>query len=480
MIKRTGCAIATIAMLASLAVSPAAAEQTTDPAATPVLGYGGADPSIIPELDGAVAMAATADGDGLVAVASDGRVSVGGAAAWRGDAAGFDLRSPIVDVAMTPDGNGYWLVAADGGVFTFGSAPYLGSLPEVLPPGVMPDRPIAAMSPTSTGDGYWLFASDGGVFAFGTAEFSGSVPQALGPGRRAASPVVDAIASTDGGGYLLAGSDGGVFAFGTAPFHGSAAPEGRNDIIAILAAPQGYRLVMSDGLVRSYGTPHFGGSVGRPIGAAASAGAGYWLIEASLVAAEPGTSGAQVLALQQKLNSLGFWAGTPDGRYGHVTSQAVMAFQKWVGIDRTGTADQATIDMLAVAKRPTPASSEGSLIEIDIARQLIFIVRDGSARWVFNTSTGSEVPYQHDGRWYGARTPTGTYSMYFERPSGWRISHLGGLWRPKYFNGGIAIHGSRFIPGWPDSHGCARVSIPAMDFIYSADLAPIGTRVWVY
>ena len=123
---------------------------------------------------------------------------------------------------------------------------------------------------------------------------------------------------------------------------------------------------------------------------------------------------------------------------------------------------------------------EGDMVEIDLARQLIFFVRDGAVRWTLNTSTGSEIPYEYGGRWYGARTPTGTYSVYFERPNGWRISHLGALWRPKYFNGGIAIHGSGFIPGWPDSHGCARVSLPAMDFIYDANLAPVGTTVWVY
>ena len=60
------------------------------------------------------------------------------------------------------------------------------------------------------------------------------------------------------------------------------------------------------------------------------------------------------------------------------------------------------------------------------------------------------------------------------------MSHLGRLWRLKYFNGGIAFHGSGFIPGYPDSHGCARLSISAMDFFYDANLAPMGSQVWVY
>ena len=41
------------------------------------------------------------------------------------------------------------------------------------------------------------------------------------------------------------------------------------------------------------------------------------------------------------------------------------------------------------------------------------------------------------------------------------------LWRPRYFNGGIAVHGSPSIPAYPASHGCARVSNAAMDMIWA-------------
>jgi lipoprotein-anchoring transpeptidase ErfK/SrfK len=57
---------------------------------------------------------------------------------------------------------------------------------------------------------------------------------------------------------------------------------------------------------------------------------------------------------------------------------------------------------------------------------------------------------------------------------------LGDLWRPKYFNGGIAVHGSPSIPGYPASHGCARVSNAAIDWIWSTNAVPVGTLVWVY
>jgi hypothetical protein len=36
------------------------------------------------------------------------------------------------------------------------------------------------------------------------------------------------------------------------------------------------------------------------------------------------------------------------------------------------------------------------------------------------------------------------------------------------------------VPPYPASHGCARVSIPAMNWIWANDKLPLKTRVWVY
>lgn len=63
---------------------------------------------------------------------------------------------------------------------------------------------------------------------------------------------------------------------------------------------------------------------------------------------------------------------------------------------------------------------------------------------------------------------------------GMRHAPLGDLYRPKYFNGGIALHGSTSIPGHPASHGCTRLHNDAVDHLWAADLAPVGTPVWVY
>ena len=59
-------------------------------------------------------------------------------------------------------------------------------------------------------------------------------------------------------------------------------------------------------------------------------------------------------------------------------------------------------------------------------------------------------------------------------------SPLGVLWRPRYFNGGIEVHGYPDVPAYPASHGWVRVSDGAIDWIWADGLAPVGTAVWVY
>ena len=60
----------------------------------------------------------------------------------------------------------------------------------------------------------------------------------------------------------------------------------------------------------------------------------------------------------------------------------------------------------------------------------------------------------------------GLHDVYRERPEGWWEGDLGQIYRPKYFVGGVAVHGSNSVPNYPASHGCVRVSVPAMDFIW--------------
>lgn len=193
----------------------------------------------------------------------------------------------------------------------------------------------------------------------------------------------------------------------------------------------------------------------------------------------PGDKGPTVVALQKRLSQLGFWVSAPDGSYGQTTEQAVMAVQKASGLVRDGVAGPLTMAALAKGVSVQPRSTSGHWLEVDKARQLLLIVTNGKVTSVLNTSTGSGLAYQQGGQTYLATTPSGQFAI-FRQVDADDPGPLGDLWRPKYFNGGIAIHGAAAIPGYPASHGCARLSDAAIDWIWSSNQAPIGTKVWVY
>jgi peptidoglycan hydrolase-like protein with peptidoglycan-binding domain len=192
-----------------------------------------------------------------------------------------------------------------------------------------------------------------------------------------------------------------------------------------------------------------------------------------------GDGGAEVLALQNELRALGYWLGTADGTYGYLTEQAVSAFQKVEGLSPDGVTGPNTRGALAEASRPsTPAN--GNLIEIDKGRQVLFVVRDGKVTWTLNVSTGTERPYQINGRTEMADTPPGRWTVDWV-VDGVDVGDLGALYRPRYFHhDGIAVHGYHSVPNYPASHGCVRVTEAAMDWIWAQNLMPMGSAVWVH
>ena len=193
----------------------------------------------------------------------------------------------------------------------------------------------------------------------------------------------------------------------------------------------------------------------------------------------PGDKGDDVLELQKQLVAQGFWlGGKPDGTYGGLTQQAVLAAQKAAGLSRDGIAGPAT---RKAVKNGISVSARGggNRIEIDLQKQLLLIVRDGRVQAVLNTSTGNGLAFSENGHSGVAVTPRGRYVVQ-RQYDGNHVGPLGALWRPKYFNGGIAVHGAAHIPGYPASHGCARVSNAAIDMIWSRGYMPIGSPVHVY
>ena len=165
-----------------------------------------------------------------------------------------------------------------------------------------------------------------------------------------------------------------------------------------------------------------------------------------------------------------------------------MAFQKYYKLKATGSISPGTAYLLEMIDTPASAlSKEGTLAEVDKQRQLLFIVEDGRTTAVLNASTGDDREYEEpDANSPGvivrgvALTPEGTFVIDRERPDGWWIGDLGQIYRPKYFKGGVAIHGSSSVPAYPASHGCVRVSVSAMDMIWDTGLLPRGTTVVVH
>jgi lipoprotein-anchoring transpeptidase ErfK/SrfK len=199
--------------------------------------------------------------------------------------------------------------------------------------------------------------------------------------------------------------------------------------------------------------------------------------------ADEGSEAAKAKAARNQevenlLSSLGYWITKIDGKYDDSTRQGVIAFQKVEGLKRTGVVDDKVVMQLRLASRPTPKHQGPAHVEIDIARQVIFLVNDeGIVTTVLATSTGNNERYFSEGKWQRASTPRGTFQIQ-RQIKGVRKAPLGTIYYPSYFNGGIAIHGSNSIPVTAASHGCAR--IPRFAEKQFADMVKIGMPVYVY
>ena len=379
-------------------------------------------------------------------------------------------------MASSSSGGGYWLASADGGVFAYGQAPYLGSMA-----GTPLNAPIVGIAADPTGGGYWEVAADGGIFNFGNAGFFGSMG-----GRPLNAPIVGIASTPDGNGYWLVGADGGVFNFGDAAYMGS---EGGQllpaPIAGIATAGPGYWLAGRDGSVYAFGAPNLGNAASGvpdspPVVAIATTGAdSYWLLEGEGANDFSMSPGPGLAALQQRLQDLGYWDGGPTGTMNDATEQAIWAFQKYENQPLSGTLDASEFAQLATAARPQASVRTGNAIEVNTGPDLLFIVQNGYTAWVFNTSTGGGYRYRSDGVTSVAVTPDGTFNTQYGI-DGWHTSPLGLMWRPRFFVGGYALHGDTVVPPTPVSHGCVRVSIEAMDFIWTDNLDPVGEKVYVH
>jgi hypothetical protein len=192
----------------------------------------------------------------------------------------------------------------------------------------------------------------------------------------------------------------------------------------------------------------------------------------------PRITAKEIREAEQLLSDLGYWTGKVDGVLDTASRQALVAFQKVEGREPKGRLTYEELQAIRDARRPEPLEDGYPHVEVDIARQVLFVVgEDGTVERILPVSTGNNKHFTEKGFSSRAYTPRGRFAVERKVP-GWRESVLGLLYYPNYILGGIAIHGSPSMPPYPDSHGCIRIPMFAAKSF--SELAPTGTSVLVH
>lgn len=216
-----------------------------------------------------------------------------------------------------------------------------------------------------------------------------------------------------------------------------------------------------------------GEAAASPTAAVAAPAAAAPAAPASAVAAprpvlRQGSTGYWVSNLQRRLHGLGYDVGTMDGQFGPQTFHGVVAFQKVNNLGRDGVVGHTTWAMLDNPLIPKPRYNHAGLaVEVRLDKQVLFLTRANKVVRIVDASSGTA----------STPTPTGNFTD-IRQIDGWRQSSLGLLWRPHYFYRGYAVHGSRSVPNYPASHGCVRVTIEAMNRLWT--VMRTGMPVHVY
>lgn len=155
------------------------------------------------------------------------------------------------------------------------------------------------------------------------------------------------------------------------------------------------------------------------------------------------------------------------GSADYLTEQALLAFQGWEDLDRTGTMTGQTQVALFRARAPRPVARRlGRRIEIHRDLGVLLMVEDGEVVRAVHTSTGA-----------GGVTPVGDFRVYAKVLYSWSVPFQ--VWMPYavYFRGGIATHQSPDVPSYPASHGCVRLPEGEAERVYG--FVDVGTPVAV-
>ncbi|HSZ43428.1 MAG TPA: L,D-transpeptidase family protein [Trebonia sp.] len=194
-----------------------------------------------------------------------------------------------------------------------------------------------------------------------------------------------------------------------------------------------------------------------------------------------GDSGSAVKTLQRRLNSLKYYAGSADGKFGSDTVEAVWAFQEVQGLSVDGVVGPQTWRALEHPKSPKPRNPKvATRIEVNLGMRVLVLYHNHRIELISHVSSGGGYYFCNPGGGCAyATTPTGTYHTTVYMP-GWVTVPLGKMYNPVFFIGtAYAIHGDTDVPVNPVSHGCVRVPMDIADFFHQLVKTP-GTEVIVY
>lgn len=182
---------------------------------------------------------------------------------------------------------------------------------------------------------------------------------------------------------------------------------------------------------------------------------------------DPYMVGPDVMHVQERLITLGFYEGEPDGIYDEEVYEAVRAFQTDYGLNPDGIVGPDTWN--AIGLDPTvqfPTPPEGYTIEIDLDRKILTLKQYTETINTYPVAVGKPSTPTPAGEWQiiqKTRNPGG--------PFGTRWMRINVPW------GGYGIHGTDAPEsiGTAASHGCVRMFNEDVNELY--DIVPLGTPV---
>ena len=183
-----------------------------------------------------------------------------------------------------------------------------------------------------------------------------------------------------------------------------------------------------------------------------------------------GDSGPGVRAMQEDLARLTYLAPRfVSGSFDAATWQAVVGFQGYSRLERTGVATALTVASLMRAERPQARHVDGAAhVEVDLDRQVMMLVHgSGVVTRLIHISSGIT-----------GNTPAGSYTVIRKERMSWSKPFKAWLPYASYFFEGFAMHEFPEVPEYAASHGCVR--IPAGDAAAVYAFTEMGMPVILY